>query len=36
MMDEYSSLSADAGQKLPRAEDSMFLVTPCPPDATAP
>jgi hypothetical protein len=36
MMDEYSSLSADAGQKLPRAEDSMFLVTPCPTDATTP
>jgi hypothetical protein len=36
MMDEYTSLSADAGQKVPRAEDSMFLVTPCPADATAP
>jgi hypothetical protein len=36
MMDEYSSLNGDAGQKLPRAEDSMFLVTPCPADATEP
>jgi hypothetical protein len=36
MMDEYSSLSADAGQKLPRPEDAMFLVTPCPADATRP
>jgi hypothetical protein len=36
MMDEYSSLSADAGQKLPREEDAMFLVTPCPADATRP
>jgi hypothetical protein len=36
MMDEYSSLDADAGQKQPRAEDSMFLVTPCPADATQP
>jgi hypothetical protein len=30
MMDEYSSEDADAGQKLPRKEDEMFLVTPCP------
>jgi hypothetical protein len=36
MVDEYSSIGADAGQKLPRAEDAMFLVTPCPADATAP
>jgi hypothetical protein len=36
MMDEYSSFDADAGQKLPRPEDSMFLVTPCPADATQP
>jgi hypothetical protein len=36
MMDEYSSLSADAGQKLPKPEDAMFLVTPCPADATQP
>jgi hypothetical protein len=36
MVDEYSSLNADAGQKLPRREDSMFLVTPCPADATQP
>jgi hypothetical protein len=35
-VDEYSSIGADAGQKLPRAEDSMFLVTPCPADATQP
>ena len=33
MMDEYSSVGADAGQKLPRPEDAMFLVTPCPDDA---
>jgi hypothetical protein len=36
MVDEYSSLDADAGQKQPRQEDSMFLVTPCPADATQP
>jgi hypothetical protein len=36
LMDEYSSFDADAGQKLPRPEDSMFLVTPCPADATQP
>ena len=36
MVDEYSSLGADAGQKLPRPEDSLFLVTPCPSDATQP
>jgi hypothetical protein len=33
MVDEYSSTSADAGQKVPRREDAMFLVTPCPPDS---
>jgi hypothetical protein len=36
MMDEYSSLSADAGQKVPKREDEMFLVTPCPAAATSP
>jgi hypothetical protein len=36
MVDEYSSFDADAGQKLPRPEDSMFLVIPCPADATQP
>jgi hypothetical protein len=36
MVDEYSTLSADAGQKQPKPEDSMFLVTPCPADATQP
>jgi hypothetical protein len=36
MMDEYTSLSADAGQKVAKAEDSLFLVTPCPADATTP
>jgi hypothetical protein len=36
MVDEYSSLSADAGQKQPKPEDAMFLVTPCPADATQP
>ena len=36
LMDEYSSTSADAGQKQPKPEDAMFLVTPCPADATAP
>ena len=33
MVDEYSSTSADAGQKEPRREDAMFLVTPCPADS---
>jgi hypothetical protein len=33
MVDEYSSTSADAGQKQPRREDAMFLVTPCPADS---
>ena len=36
MMDEYSSLGADAGQKQPKSEDAWFLVTPCPGDATQP
>jgi hypothetical protein len=36
MVDEYSSLGADAGQKQPKPEDSMFLVTPCPSDGTQP
>jgi hypothetical protein len=35
-VDEYSSIGADAGQKLPLKEDAMFLVTPCPADATQP
>jgi hypothetical protein len=34
MMDEYSSLGADAGQKAPKPEDEMFLVTPCPGDGS--
>jgi hypothetical protein len=33
MVDQYSSTSADAGQKEPRREDAMFLVTPCPGDS---
>jgi hypothetical protein len=33
MVDEYSSTSADAGQKESRREDAMFLVTPCPADS---
>jgi len=33
MVDEYSSESADAGQKEPKKEDAMFLVTPCPADS---
>jgi hypothetical protein len=33
MVDEYSSESADAGQKQPKPEDAMFLVTPCPGDS---
>ncbi len=33
-MDEYSSLGADAGQKQPKPEDKMFLVTRCPGDGT--
>jgi hypothetical protein len=33
MVDEYSSESADAGQKQPKKEDAMFLVTPCPADS---
>jgi hypothetical protein len=33
MVDEYSSTSADAGQKQPKREDAMFLVTPCPGDS---
>jgi hypothetical protein len=33
MVDEYSSESADAGQKTPKREDAMFLVTPCPVDS---
>jgi hypothetical protein len=36
MVDEYSSTSADAGQKQPKKEDAMFLVTPCPADMRAP
>jgi hypothetical protein len=36
MVDEYSSTSADAGQKQPKKEDAMFLVTPCPTDMTEP
>ena len=36
MVDEYSSTSADAGQKQPKKEDAMFLVTPCPADMTEP
>jgi hypothetical protein len=32
MVDEYSSLGADAGQKQPKPEDAMFLVTACPID----
>ena len=34
MMDEYSSLGADAGQKQPKPEDEWFLVTPCPGDGS--
>jgi hypothetical protein len=34
MVDEYSTTSADAGQKLEKLEDRMFDVTPCPPDGT--
>jgi hypothetical protein len=33
MVDQYSSTSADAGQKVPKREDAMFLVTPCPADS---
>jgi hypothetical protein len=33
MVDQYSSTSADAGQKRPKREDSLFLVTPCPADS---
>jgi hypothetical protein len=33
MVDEYSSESADAGQKQPKPEDRMFDVTPCPADS---
>jgi hypothetical protein len=33
MVDEYSSTSADAGQKVPKPEDRMFDVTPCPADS---
>jgi hypothetical protein len=33
MVDEYSSESADAGQKQPKPEDAMFLVTECPADS---
>jgi hypothetical protein len=33
MVDEYSSESADAGQKQPKSEDRRFLVTPCPADS---
>jgi hypothetical protein len=33
MVDEYSSTSADAGQKLSKPEDRMFDVTPCPADS---
>ena len=36
MVDEYSSTSGDAGQKQPKKEDAMFLVTPCPTDMRAP
>lgn len=36
MVDEYSSIGADAGQKEPKSEDAMFLVTPCPADGTTP
>jgi hypothetical protein len=36
MVDLYSSTSADAGQKEPRPEDAMFLVTPCPTDIQEP
>jgi hypothetical protein len=36
MVDEYSSTSADAGQKQPKKEDAMFLVTACPADMMAP
>jgi hypothetical protein len=36
MLDEYSSTSADAGQKQPKPEDAMFLVTPCPTDVREP
>jgi hypothetical protein len=35
-VDEYSSIGADAGQKVPKPEDRMFLVTPCPGDGTTP
>ena len=30
MMDRYGSINANAGQKDPRPQDSMFLVTSCP------
>jgi hypothetical protein len=33
MVDEYSSTSADAGQKQPKKEDRMFDVTLCPADS---
>jgi hypothetical protein len=34
MVDEYSSLGAHAGQDQPKPQDAMFLVTPCPAEAT--
>jgi hypothetical protein len=36
MLDQYSSTSADAGQKQPKREDRLFLVTPCPTDIQEP
>jgi hypothetical protein len=33
MVDEYSTTSADAGQKQSKPEDRMFDVTPCPADS---
>jgi hypothetical protein len=36
MVDEYSSEGGSGGQDQPKSEDSMFLVTACPADATSP